>query len=118
MADETIHLQRKARGERPRYFADPAVDKMLSMVMALTGEVAVLRDRLDTIERMLEEGEPVTRAAVDAFEPDESVRAERDAWRDTFLDVVLRSVHQELEAMQAGLDDAPYDKAISATTES
>ena len=118
MSDQAIHLQRKARGERPRYFADPAVDKVLSMVMALTGEVAVLRDRLDTIERLLENGQPVTRAAIDGFETDETVKADRDAWRETFLDVVLRSVHQELEAMEAGLDQDSYDKAITATTAS
>ena len=49
-----IRLKRKARGERPYFFADPNVDKVIAMVMGLAGEVAVMRDRLDTLERLLE----------------------------------------------------------------
>ena len=32
-----VTLQRKAKGKRPYYFSDPDVDRLLSMVMALTG---------------------------------------------------------------------------------
>jgi hypothetical protein len=108
-----IELQKKARGERPQYFADPAVDKVLSITMALAGETAVMRDRLDTIERLLEAGQPVSRAAIDAYTPDESVRAERDAWRETFLDNVLRIVHQEREELaKRAAELRPYEEAI------
>ena len=37
---------------RPAFFDDPAVDKLLAMNMALLGEICVLRDRLDTHERL------------------------------------------------------------------
>lgn len=46
--ESEITLQRKAKGKRPYYFANPDVDRLLSMVMALTGELSVTRDRLDT----------------------------------------------------------------------
>jgi DNA-binding transcriptional ArsR family regulator len=49
-------LKRKAKGERPYFFDDPNVDRVVSMVMGLAGEVAVLHDRLDTLERLLEAG--------------------------------------------------------------
>lgn len=97
---EKIELQKKARGQRPEYFEDPAIDKVLSITLALAGELAVLRDRQDTIERLLEAGQPVTRAAIEAYQPDETVRNERDAWRETFLDVVLRRIHQEREELE------------------
>lgn len=105
-------LQKKAKGERPRYFEDPAVDKVLSIALALAGEVAVLRDRVDTIERLAEAGQAPTRAAVDGFQPDETIRADRDAWRDGFLDVVLRVVHQELEDLERKADQLPYEEAL------
>ncbi len=112
MADK-ISLQKKARGERPSYFADPAIDKTLSITIALAGEVAVMRDRIDTMERLAEAGLAPTRAAVDGFVPDAAVRAERDAWRDGFLDTVLRIVHQEREELEQRAADArPYDEAI------
>lgn len=107
-----LELQKKAKGERPRYFDDPAIDKVLSITLALAGEVAVLRDRIDTIERLGEAGQPVSRAAVDGYQPDEQVRTERDAWRETFLSVVLRTVHQELEDLERKADQQPYDSAI------
>ena len=112
MADD-ISLQKKARGERPRYFDDPAIDKTLSITLALAGEVAVLRDRIDSIERLMEGGTPVSRAAIDSFVPDATVRAERDAWRERYLDTVLRIVHQEREELELRAGDAqPYAAAI------
>ena len=109
---DTVVLQKKARGERPQYFDDPAVDKVLSITMALAGEVAVMRERLDTLERLLEAGEPISRPAIDAYEPDTSVRADRNAWRETFLDVIFRAVHQELEDLQTRADQTPYEAAV------
>lgn len=94
-------LPKRAKGERPRYFDDPASEKTLAIVMALTGEVAVMRDRLDTVERLLERGEPITRAAITAYAPDETVRADRDVWREEYLSIVLRIVHQEREALSS-----------------
>lgn len=108
-----VELRKKAKGERPRYFDDPAVEKVLSITLALAGETAVLRDRVDTIERLAEAGQPITRAAVDAYLPDEAVRAERDAWREQFLSVVLRAVHQELEGLERKAEQRPYEEALS-----
>lgn len=108
-----IELQKKARGERPQYFADPAIDKTLSITLALAGEVAVLHDRMDSIERILESGQPLTRAAIDGYTPDAAVRAERDAWRERFLDNVLRIVHQEREELEKrAAEQQPYTAAI------
>jgi hypothetical protein len=111
---EPIELQKKSRGQRPEYFADPAIDKVLSITMALAGETAVMRDRLDTIERLLEAGQPVTRAAIDGYVPDETVRTDRDAWREIFLDNVLRIVHQEREELaKRAAETSPYEEAIN-----
>jgi hypothetical protein len=111
---ERVELQKKARGQRPEYFADPAIDKVLSITMALAGETAVMRDRLDTIERLLEAGQPLTRAAIDRYVPDETVRNERDAWREAFLDNVLRIVHQEREELaKRAAEMEPYEAAVA-----
>jgi hypothetical protein len=108
-----VELQIKAKGERPSYFSDPAVDKILGITMALVGEVAVIRDRLDTIERLLESGATISRATIDAFEANADVRAERDAWRETYLSNVLRIVHQEREDMEKRASDMSYDDAVA-----
>lgn len=105
-------LQKKARGRRPEYFEDPAVDKLMAITMALAGEVAVMRDRLDTIERLSEAGEKISPSSVDAYQPDPDVRAARDAWREDYLDNVLRIVHQELEGMQRDSDSKTYEENV------
>ena len=106
-------LKRKAKGERPYFFDDAAVDKVVAMVMGLSGEVAVMRDRLDTLERLLENKGLVKRGEIDAYDPPAKVMAERAAWREVFLGEVLRIVEIELEAAASG-DTAPYDSAIAA----
>lgn len=104
----------KARGRRPDYFEDPAVDRLMSITLALAGEVAVLRDRVDSIERLAEAGEPITRATIDAYRPDPAAAADREAWRATFLDVVLRAVHQDGEALMADRAGEAAEDAIHA----
>lgn len=107
-------LQKKAKGVRPSYFEDPAIDKILSITLALAGEVAVLRDRLDSVERLAEAGQPIGPGAVDAFQATPDIRAARDQWREGFLDVVLRAVHQEMEDLERKAEQSPYDVAIRA----
>lgn len=104
-------LKRKARGERPYFFDDPAVDKVVAMVMGLAGEVAVLRDRQDTLERLLEARGVLSRGDIESYAPPPVVMAERAAWREGFLGEVLRIVEIELEAATSG-DTAPYDAAV------
>ncbi len=117
-AAAAVRLQRKAKGERPQYFEEPAIDKVLSITMALAGEVAVMRDRMDSIERMLERGETPTKQALDAYKPSQAEIAERDAWREQFLEVVLRSIHQEREQLEQAAKkkaSGSYDKAVEMT---
>lgn len=109
-------LPARPKGERPRYFDEPATEHTLAITMALAGEVAVLRDRLDTIERLLESGNSVTRKAIDEFRPRDAVIAERDAWRERFLEVVLRSVHQEIEGLGNLAERPSYNEAIDIVT--
>lgn len=106
-----VKLKRKAKGERPWFFDDPNVDRVVAMVMGLAGEVAVMRDRLDTLERLLERSGGLQRAEIEHYRPDAQVVAERTAWREAFLGEVLRIVEIEVEALASG-DQARYDTAI------
>jgi hypothetical protein len=85
-----ITLPRTTRGKRPIFFDDPSIDQMMTFIIELTTEVAVLRERLDTVEQLLSAGVPVTREAIESFQPQAAVNAERDAWRDAYLKRVFR----------------------------
>jgi len=91
-------MAKTAKGKRPVYLENPQVDKLLAMVMALTGEVSVLRDRLDTIERLLEVKGILSASEIEGYQPDDKVINEREKWRGEYIARVLRVV-QELETV-------------------
>ena len=92
-------MAKTAKGKRPVYFEDPQVDKLLAMVIALTGEVSVLRERLDTLERLLETKDIVSISTIEAYQPDEQVEKERLQWRQDYIARVMRVLQDELEAI-------------------
>ena len=49
-----VVLPRTTKGKRPSFFADPTIDQMMTFIVELTTEVGVMRERLDTVERLLE----------------------------------------------------------------
>ncbi|MGB1884860.1 MAG: hypothetical protein ACPHUF_13205, partial [Gammaproteobacteria bacterium] len=75
---------------------------VVAMVMGLAGETAVMRDRLDTIERLLETKGLLRRAEIEAYQPSDEVLADRSAWREAYLSEILRIVEIELEAVARG----------------
>ncbi len=92
---------RKAKGKRPNFLDDPAIERVLSITLAVAGELAVMRERLDTIERLMESGQQVTRQAIDSFQPTLEEARERAMWQQEYLSRILRIVQQELEALQS-----------------
>ena len=112
---EQPQLKRKARGERPYFFSDPSIDKLLAMLMGLAGEVSVLRDRLDTVERLAEQNNVFTRTEIENYAPDEAALKERAQRRAVFLGEVTRIIQAELEGMQDD-DEAPYSQALELVT--
>jgi hypothetical protein len=90
-------LGRVAKGKRPMYFHDPATDKLMAIVVSLVGELAVTRDRLDALERMLEAEGKLSRKALDEIDLDEAAIAQRDEDRHDYIRRVMRIVTMELE---------------------
>lgn len=93
-----------ARPRHPIPGEDPEVARLSEMVIALLAEVAVLTERLDTVERLLDERTPVTRDLIEAFAPDAPAQAERDAKRRALVAAVLRPLRTaaELQAARTG----------------
>lgn len=99
MVDYIARAGVKAKGKRPQYFDDPAIDRTLSIVMAIAGEVAVLRERLDTVERLLDAKGSISRADIEAYTPDRQAGAERGLLHKEYIARILRGVQQDMEAM-------------------
>ena len=89
----------RAKGRRPAYFDDPAIDRLVSLAMALTAEVSVLRERLDTVERLLEAKGGLNRAEIEAYVPDSAAGEERGEATRSYVARVMRGFQQDVEAM-------------------
>ena len=85
-----VSLPRASKGKRPHFFDDPAVDQLMTFLLELMAETAALRDRVDTIERLLDAQGSITRADIEGYHADTLVEGERTAWRKGFIERVLR----------------------------
>ncbi|MEO1038473.1 MAG: hypothetical protein AAFX09_02930 [Pseudomonadota bacterium] len=90
----------KARGKRPWFMDNQDAERVLNIVMTLAQEVSVVRQRLDTVERLLETKGVVTQADIEAYAPNKEEAAERGAWNQEFIARILRIVQQENEAIE------------------
>lgn len=91
----------KAKGKRPFFLENQDTERLMTIVMALAQEVSVMRERLDTVERLLERKGTISRDDIDAFEPSKQDADERGAWTQEYLARILRIFQQEREALSA-----------------
>lgn len=110
--DWIVRAGAKAKGKRPQYFDDPAQDRMLSILLAVVGEVAVLKERLDTVERLLDANGTVTRADIEGYEPDRTAAEERGIATKAYIARVMRGVQQDMEAMAAAKSEPPIQQLV------
>lgn len=91
----------KSRGKRPWFFEDHDTERLMTIVMALAQEVAVMRERMDTIERLLEKKKTISRADIERFMPSKLEAQERGAWTQEYLARILRVLQHDHEAIGA-----------------
>ncbi len=100
----------KAKGKRPRHFQSAEAERTLNIAMVLAQELAVARERIDTLERLLEANGTLRRQDIDSFMPSASQAVERGEWTAAFIARVLRVVQQEIESIGE-------QKSLAATVE-
>lgn len=100
IADALAGAGAKPAGKRP-YFLEPQVERVLAITMAVVQELAVTRQRCDTLERLLLAKGVLADGEIDRFEPDALAAAERGSWTQEYLSRVLRILQQEAEAAAA-----------------
>ena len=85
---------------------------MLSIAVAVATELAVLHERVDTIERLLEKNGSLTRADIENFR-DPQAHIERSHWQKAYIARIFRMLQQDKEALEDSKDEPPLE-AISA----
>jgi hypothetical protein len=94
-------MQRTIRGGRPFFFADPATDKVLNMVVTLAAEVWALRERLAAMEAISVRQGALSATEIDDFEfpADQEVRLAAD--RKEFIESLFRVLQEQAQTKSA-----------------
>lgn len=101
-------LPRFVAGARPGFHTEPAIDRLIAMVLALTREVSVLRDRVDTLELLGEQAGWLPADAVETYVPPFPVRQRREASRGAMIGRVLAIMAEEIADLEGGETDDAY----------
>lgn len=101
MVDYIKLASSKSKGKRPYFHNDPAVERVLNITMAVAGELAVMHERLDSIERILEKKNLVLREEIENYIPtSKEIEEQRQTWHSEYISRILRIVQQEMEELE------------------
>ncbi len=90
--DTLLRMDPAGRGPRPAFLGAGDVDRVLKLTLALAQELAVTRQRLDTLERQLLATGTVTPESLDpATLADDATTAQAE-WQQGFLQRLLRTL--------------------------
>jgi hypothetical protein len=100
-------MRRTIRGGRPYFFADPAIDKILNMVVVLGSEVWTLRERLAAFEAIQVRQGGLAAGEIDAFDFSPEQEAKLAAERKEFIDSLFRILQEQVEEARGRAARAP-----------
>ncbi len=102
--DALIAGAARAKGKRPWFLRDADVERVLSITLSLAMELAVTRQRLDALERLLEGKGVLVPDEVENYAPDADAELERQAAMRAYIIRVLRILLQDAEAARSTAD--------------
>lgn len=106
MSAEMKDPPRRAKGHRPQVFDDPAIDQLHAALLAVSTELAVAFERIDTLERLLEQRVGIERGDIVGYRPDDRAAADRAARRADLAERVLRPFRDYREDVLARAEHA------------
>lgn len=110
--DPTLAGATKAKGKRPWFYKDPDVERVFNISMALAMELAVTRQRLDALERLLEERAVLQQADIETFRPKPADEVTRQQWNRDYIARIMRVLIQTAQGRSAEAEGV--DKAMEA----
>lgn len=87
----------KAGDRTTSFFDDPMIDELLRAVTNLTMELSITRERLQTVEILLQEKSHIDRAAIDDASLNLEIEQERAADRAKLIESILGPIVARLE---------------------
>ena len=98
----------KPKGKRPAYFKDTMAENHFSITMSVVAELAVARERIDSLERILINKGLLNEDDVENFVPDQQAAEARQLAQIEYSTRIFRSMQQHLESLKT--DDKSMDE--------
>ncbi|MDW8258453.1 MAG: hypothetical protein RML32_03320 [Gammaproteobacteria bacterium] len=111
MTSQRKPLTRTIRGGRPVFFRDPAIDRVLSMVITLASEHWALRERVLAMEALHVQRDTLAAGAVDAYEFTPEQERKLAAERRDFIGNLFRVLQEQVDVAAS---KSPKSRAIAA----
>lgn len=112
-APEGPQIIRDAKGKRPDFYEAPGMDQAMSMIMVLANEVSVIRDRLDSAERVAKANGIDLAAGIETIELDQDALEEREARRQSLLTRLFYLMRKEANEAAQGESREGYSATIA-----
>ncbi len=107
----------KSKGGRPYFLNSAETERVMNIAMAIAAEVAVIRERIDTMERLLEAKGILKQSEIEMFVPNDEQAEERQLWHARYAARILRIVQQELDAVAHPENNTPMQQIADEINE-
>jgi hypothetical protein len=92
-----VRLPRVPKGRRARFFTESGTDQLFGIVTALTAELSVAFERIETLERILEKRGALQRSEIETHRPDVAEAAARTVAREALIERVFQVLEDYAE---------------------
>jgi len=110
-----LNVARYSKGKRPEFYDDPAMDEAMSMIMVLSSELFVIRDRLDTFEAIAADKGVMLREEIDSFELSQESAEEREARRQDFFQRLFHVANKRAAELASNDTSGRYETVLKDT---
>ena len=94
-------VQWTVKGKKSTFFDDPAIDHVVSMLLALSSEVWSLRERVFVIEKVADEQGLNMAAAVEAYKLNPEDQQSLAAQRQAFIERIMFVLQEEIDQLKS-----------------
>lgn len=109
---QRVSLPRTIRGKRPDFFETPGVDDAMSMILVLAQELAVLRERFDSAERVAARHGFALAEEIEALPVDDALLTAREQDRQQFYDRLFYLAKQRRMELEQKYSTQSYDDVL------
>ena len=102
---DDLKVIRDAKGKRPQFYDAPGMDQAMSMILVLANEISVIRDRLDSAERVAKDHGIDLAMGIEQLQLDQAALEEREGRRQDFLQRLFYLMRKE--ASEAAKGESP-----------